>query len=431
MTTRLLHVTTVPVTLRFLSGHVRHAKCLGYEVHALSSPGELLDKFGRDLGIPVYPATMPRRITPMGDLASLWRIGRIMRRIRPSIVDGHTPKGGLLAMMAATLCQVPVRVYHMHGLPLMTATGWKRRLLRATETAACRLAHQVYCVSASVREVAIAEGLCPADKIKVLGGGSIAGIDAQSRFNPALLPPTVRNEVRARHGIPADALVAGFVGRIVRDKGIIELAAAWQALREEFPNLHLLCAGPFESQDPVPAVVERMLRSDPRIHLAGDVNEMPSFYRALDLLVLPTYREGLPTVLLEASAMELPLVATRIPGCIEAVRDGETGILVPMKDASALATAARSYLRDAELRRRHGVHGRRFMVRAFCPETLQEMLHQEYECLLAGRARLTCRAHEPRPSGRVSGSRGVSHANAGRETEIPMVRSQTECGNEE
>jgi glycosyltransferase involved in cell wall biosynthesis len=361
---------------------VRHAERNGFEVHALSSPGELLDEFGRDLCIPVHPATMPRRITPLGDLASLWRIARIMRRIRPQIVDGHTPKGGLLAMMAATLCRVPVRVYHMHGLPLMTATGWKRRLLRATEKTACGLAHQVYCVSASVREVAIAEGLCPPDKIKVLGGGSIAGVDAQTRFNLARLPTSVRDEIRARHGIPADAIVAGFVGRIVRDKGIIELAAAWQALRDEFPNLHLLCAGPFESQDPVPADVEQLLRSDPRIHLAGDVNEMPSFYRALDLLLLPTYREGLPTVLLEASAMQLPLVATRIPGCIEAVRDGETGTLVPMKDPVALAVATRAYVRDAELRRRHGENGRRFMESDFCPELLHELLHQEYARLL-------------------------------------------------
>jgi glycosyltransferase involved in cell wall biosynthesis len=356
---------------------------------------------------------MPRRITPLGDLASLWRIARIMRRIRPQIVDGHTPKGGLLAMMAATLCRVPVRVYHMHGLPLMTATGWKRRLLRATEKTACGLAHQVYCVSASVREVAIAEGLCPPDKIKVLGGGSIAGVDAQTRFNPARLPASVRDEIRARHGIPADAFVAGFVGRIVRDKGIIELAAAWQTLRDEFPNLHLLCAGPFESQDPVPADVEQLLRSDPRIHLAGDVNEMPSFYRALDLLLLPTYREGLPTVLLEASAMELPLVATRIPGCIEAVRDGETGTLVPMKDPVALAMATRAYVRDAELRRRHGENGRRFMESDFCPELLHELLHREYLRLLGervparsqtpfGNARRETPFHESSPGGVTS-----------------------------
>src|SRR5262249_22799631 len=154
-----------------------------------------------------------------------------------------------------------------------------------------------------------------------------------------------------RHQIPGDALVLGYVGRIVRDKGMIELVKAWQELREEFPALHLLMAGPFESQDPVPTDVEAVLRTDPRIHLAGDVTDMPSMYRAFDLLILPTYREGLPTVLLEGSAMELPVVATRIPGCVDAVRDGETGMLTPVRDAEALAAAARVYLNDAELRR--------------------------------------------------------------------------------
>jgi glycosyltransferase involved in cell wall biosynthesis len=409
MTTRLLHVTTVPVTLRFLSGHVRHAERNGFDVHALSSPGELLDEFGRNLGIPVHPAEMPRRITPIGDLASLWRIVRIMRRIRPSIVDGHTPKGGLLAMMAAALCRVPVRVYHMHGLPLMTATGLKRRLLRATEKTACGLAHQVFCVSASVREVAIAEGLCPADKIKVLGGGSIDGVDAQTRFNPARLPATTRDDVRARHGIPTDALVAGFVGRIVRDKGIIELVEAWRTLRDEFPHLHLLVAGPWESQDPVPADVENVLRTDPRIHLAGEVNDMPTFYRALDVLLLPTYREGLPTVLVEGSAMELPVVATRVPGCIEAVRDGETGTLVPMRNAAALASATRAYVSDPDLRLRHGLAGRRFMQSEFNPEVLRDMLHQEYLRLLGDvqraapvRKRAPVVGHATLPDGRGS-----------------------------
>ena len=122
MNPRVLHVTTVPMTLWFLAGHVAHAKRRGFDVHALSSPGEPLGKFGRETQIEVHAALMPRRITPLVDLAALWRM-RVIRRVRPTIVDAHTPKGSLLAMMAATLCRVPVRIYHEHGLPLMTATG--------------------------------------------------------------------------------------------------------------------------------------------------------------------------------------------------------------------------------------------------------------------------------------------------------------------
>src|SRR5215813_2588394 len=262
----------------FFSSRRRHTRCgrdwssdvcssdlEGFEVHALSSPGEPLDAFGRALEIDVHPARMPRRITPLVDLMAVRQIVRVIRRVRPSIVDAHTPKGGLLAMIAAALCRVPVRIYHQHGLPLMTATGPKRLILRWTERTACRLAHQVICVSESVRGVAIAERLCAADKIKVLGHGSIDGIEADKRFNPARVPEA-RRRLRARYQVPEDALVIGFVGRVVRDKGLIELAQSWRALREAYPSLHLLVAGPFESQDPIPADVETILRSDPRIH---------------------------------------------------------------------------------------------------------------------------------------------------------------------
>jgi glycosyltransferase involved in cell wall biosynthesis len=381
----ILHLTTVPQTLHFLSGHIQHAKSKGFEVHALSSPGESLDQFGRDMQIEVHSVVMTRRITPLSDLRALLRIARIMRRIRPAIVDGHTPKGALLAMMAATLCLVPVRVYHLHGLPMVTAKGLQQRLLSWTEWIACKLSHQVISMSDSLRELAIAEGLCPAEKIKVLNHGSVDGVEAYGRFDPTGIPAEMAPLLRDRYQIPRDAHVVGFVGRIVRDKGLVELGQSWQALREEFASLHLLIAGPFESQDPIPADLEEMLRKDPRIHLAGEVTDVPSIYHILDLLVLPTYREGLGTVLLEAAAMEVPVVATRIPGCLDAVLAGETGTLVPPHDAEALTSSVRTYLRDPDLRRRHGAGGRQRVLRDFDPEAVREALFQEYVRLLGGR----------------------------------------------
>ncbi len=384
---RILHVTTVPQTLSFLAGHIAHARDRGFDVQVATSPGDTLEAFQRETQINSHPIAMSRRITPFGDLGSLWCMVRLMRKLRPMLVNGHTPKGGLLAMMAATMCRVPVRVYHMHGLPLLTATGMKRRLLRWSERTSCRLAHQVLCISDSLREVAIAEGLCPANKIKVLNHGNIDGVEAEAKFNPARLSADRAREVRVRYQIPQDALVAGFVGRIVRDKGLIELVRAWQNLREEFASLHLLIAGPFEDQDPIPADVEAVLRSDPRVHLAGwvPVRDMPSVYRVLDILVLPTYREGFGTVLLEASAMELPVVATRIPGVLDAVRDGETGLLVPAQDAEALASAVGRYLRDVDLRRQHGRAGRERVLRDFDPQVMHETLFAEYVRLLQDR----------------------------------------------
>ncbi len=382
---RLLHVTTVPETLEFLTGHVQYALARGVEVHVLSSPGPLLDRFAAHVGVPAHAVAMSRRITPRHDLRSLWQLRRVLRRLRPDVVHGHTPKGGLLAMLGARLCRVPVRLYHLHGLPLATAAGLKRRLLRGTERTACALATQVLCVSHSLREAAQEERLCRPDKIKVLLQGNIDGIDAEGRLNPALLPEGTRRRVRVRAGIPADALVVGFVGRVVRDKGVAELAAAWRVLREEFPELRLLLVGPLEPQDPIPPETLAVLRDDPRVYLAGverEQQQMPGWYAAMDVVALPTYREGFPIVPLEAAAMGLPVVATRVPGCRDAVRDGETGTLVPPRDIPALTAAVRQYLRDPALRQRHGQAGRDRILREFRPEDMRAALFAEYVRLL-------------------------------------------------
>jgi glycosyltransferase involved in cell wall biosynthesis len=382
---RLVHITTVPESLPFFTGQVGYMKSRGFDVQALSSPGKELDRFAATERIFVHAVPMARRITPLRDLMAVVRLRHRLRSLQPHIVHAHTPKGGLLGMIGACLARVPVRMYHIHGLPLMTATGLKRRLLKATERVACALAHQVLCVSHSVRDVAIAERLCPPDKIKVLLHGSVNGVDAVGQFNPRNLSPAARDEVRARYGIAPDALVAGFVGRVVRDKGLTELAQAWQELRAAFPDLHLLIVGPFEPQDPLPVEVEALLRSDPRVHLAGECGNVAPLYAAMDLLVLPTYREGLVIVALEAAAMELPIVATRIPGCVDAVQDGVTATLVPVRDAVALEAAVRRYLGDPELRRRHGQAGRQLVLRDFAQPVLWEALYQEYTRLLRDR----------------------------------------------
>ena len=375
---KLLHITTVPMTLGFLSGQVGYMKQQGLKINALSSPGELLDKFAEREQVSVYAVEMPRRITPIKDLFAILQLWQSISKIRPQIVHAHTPKGGLLGTISAWLARIPIRIYHMRGLPLMTATGYKRWLLWWSEKIACTLAHQVFCVSHSLREVAISENLCPADKIKVLLGGSSNGVDATTRFNRSSLALDTRQEIRRKYGIHTNAVVVGFVGRIVRDKGIEELATAWKILREEFLDVHLLIVGPFEPQDPISSDVEDLLKSDPRIHLVGMDWNTPPLYAAMDILTLPTYREGFPNTPLEAAAMQLPVVATRIPGCIDAVQDHVTGLLVPPRDAEGLTEAIRLYLQHPELRDQHGKAGRDRVVLSFRQEAIWEALYQEY-----------------------------------------------------
>lgn len=379
---KLLHITTVPETLKFLTGQVGYMKQQGFEVHALSSPGKFLHKFAEREQVTVYAVDMPRRITPLQDLLAIFRLWQCLRHIRPQIVHASTPKGGLLGIVSAWLAGSSIRVYLMRGLPLMTATGYKRWLLWWSEKISCLLAHQVFCVSHSLREVAVSENLCPPNKIKVLLGGSSNGVDAKERFNPLRLGADARQEIRQQYGIPGDALVVGFIGRIVRDKGISELVEAWKTLRAEFVNLHLLVVGPFEPQDPIPSDVEHLLRSDARIHLTGRIENTPPYYAALDILTLPTYREGFPNTPLEGAAMQLPIVATNIPGCIDVVQDGVIGTLVPPRNAEALTIAIRKYLHSPELRRKHGHAGRIHVLKNFNQEAIWEALYQEYGRLL-------------------------------------------------
>lgn len=370
------------MTLGFLRAQVAFMQARGLETWTLSSPGEDLDRFASELDVPVISVEMTRRITPVRDLAALARITAAIRRIRPTIVHAHTPKAGLLGMIAATLAGVPVRVYQMRGLPLMSARGTKRQLLRTAEALACHLADRVICVSHSLREAALEEKLCPPEKITVLGGGSGQGVDATGRFDPRRLPANASERTRARLGIPSEATVVGFVGRLVRDKGVVELTDAWTSLREAHPGTHLILVGRFEPHDPLPSGVEARLQHDRRVHLLGWDWDTPPLYAAMDVVALPTYREGFPNVPLEAAAMELPVVATRVTGCVDAVVEGATGTLVPAADAPALARAISDYLNHRELRLEHGRAGRRRVVRNFRPEATFQLLFQEYRRLM-------------------------------------------------
>jgi glycosyltransferase involved in cell wall biosynthesis len=378
------------MSLVFVRGHIAYLKANGFEVGVLSSPGEELQRFADSLDIPAYSVEMPRRITPLRDLQAVVALWSALRRFKPAIVHAHTPKGGLLGMIAAWLARTPVRIYHIHGLPFITARGSKRFLLRWSEKVSCLLANQVLCVSDSIKSVAVREGLCSPKKIKVLANGSIGGIDALKSFNPSLFDASTKKTMREKYAIPVEDLVLGFVGRIVRDKGIVELIEAWNILKEEFPNLHLLMVGPFENQDPIPTDVEKQLREDTRVHLTGMVTEdISHLYSIMDLCVLPTYREGFPVMPLEAGAMGLPIIATKVPGCVDAIQDGVTGMLVPPYDSEALTVALRKYLSDPDLRQSHGDAARKRVLLDFKPEDIWEATYLEYVRLLKEKNFLT------------------------------------------
>jgi glycosyltransferase involved in cell wall biosynthesis len=215
------------------------------------------------------------------------------------------------------------------------------------------------------------------------------------RFNPDLVAPSEALAVRRELGIPPDALVVGFVGRLVRDKGVAELVRAWERIRDEFPGAHLVCVGPIEPRDPISPADRRALEGDPRIHLLGFRQDLPRLYSSMNLLVLPSYREGFPNVPLEAQSMRIPVITTSAEGCVDAVEHGLTGLLVEPRNSDALLRATQAYLRDAGLREQHGRAGRERVLALFARERLWEALLGVYESML------TAARAEPAPSRRA------------------------------
>lgn len=380
---RIVHVFTVPLSLIFLRGQVAFMRARGHEITVVTAPGPELDAFGKREGVRVHSVPMSRRIAPAEDLSSLRHLAAFLREVRPDVVHAHTPKGGLLGTTAAFVARVPARIYHMRGLPLVTARGAQRALLATTERTACRLATHVLCVSASLLEEAVANRLVEAAKARVLASGSGNGVDCEGRFNPDAADSNAVHALRARLGVGNSPLV-GFVGRLVRDKGIVELANAWRRVRERVPTAHLIIAGMFEERDAVPESVRARLANDSRVHILGFVDDTTTLYGAIDVLAFPSHREGFPNVLAEAASMRVPVVAARAVGNVDAIVDGVTGTLVPIGNAEALAEGLERYLTDHAMSTAHGGAARARVQREFRRERVWQALAEFYESLSPG-----------------------------------------------
>jgi glycosyltransferase involved in cell wall biosynthesis len=291
-------------------------------------------------------------------------------------VEFSTPKAGLLGTLAARLRGVPRRVYMLRGLKLERTSGLKRRILLAAERMACASAHVVLCNSASLRAEALALRLAPAEKLLVLGEGSSIGVDVE-RFSPG------RSDVRDKIGIPHEAAVVGFVGRLTRDKGLPELIQAFDRILVAEPAAHLLLVGWFDAaEDALGGELRARILSHPRIHCTGFVSDSAPYYRAMDVMVLPTWREGFPNVVLEASATGIPVVTTQSTGARDAVIPEVTGLLIPPGYPEAIYESVIKLLRDPERRIHMGRTARAWVVEHYSEERVLGLTAEYYLSLL-------------------------------------------------
>ena len=384
---RLVYIMTSAPSVMFLRGHLTYMRERGFDVVAISAPGDELRVIRERERVTTIPVPMERAISPLKDLVSLIRLYTVLRRLRPAIVNAGTPKAGLLGMIAACAAGVPVRIYFLLGLRLETTRGMKRLVLSIAERCASAFAHRVICDSESLRRLYVELGYAAAAKTCVPGKGSPNGIFADELTQTSQGREPAR-ALRAHLGIPEGAPVVGFVGRLTRDKGVPELLDAFDQILASCPDARLLMLGRFEDGDPIPESYLKRLHSHPRVVMTGHVPDPASYYRIMDVLAFPSYREGLAGPPLEAALVaEVPSVAFKATGTVDAVCDGVTGTIVPLGDVASFAGALKRYLTNDLLRREHGQAGRQYCLRHFSPEIVHEAIYGEYVQLLKARRR--------------------------------------------
>ena len=373
--TILLGVTHAQTCL-VLGARVRALRDAGFHVILLSSPGPLLEITGARERVERIALPMQRSIAPFADLVALYRLWQLIGKCRPDIVEFSTPKAGLLGTLAAMLRGVPRRVYMLRGLKLETTSGFKRRILLAAERLAARCAHVVLCNSESLRAECLALRLAPASKLRLLGEGSSNGVDVK-RFSPGPSP------VREQLGIPHNVPVIGFSGRLTRDKGLPELCKAFDRILSAEPSTRLLLAGWFDvAEDALdPGLRERIL-CHPNIYCTGFVPDTAPYYRAMDLFVLPTWREGFPNVVLEAAATGLPVVTTESTGARDSVLPEVTGLLIPPGYPDAICEAVMKLIRDPQRRQRMGQAARARILEHYVESRVVGLTVDYYKSLL-------------------------------------------------
>jgi lipopolysaccharide/colanic/teichoic acid biosynthesis glycosyltransferase len=380
---RLVLVTTSAAALWvFFRNQAKFLAEQGFDVCAVSSPGPELQEFERYSGCKAIPLNMERSIVPHRDLLAVVQLARCLRGLRPDILHTHTPKAGILGSVAGFLAHCPVRLHTYHGCRSETLFGPKRILVETVERWTGTLSTRCFAVSSSLKNQLLERNICSENKLQVLGKGGCAGVDLR-QFDPASRGDAGK-VYRKRLGIADDAFVVVYIGRIARDKGLAVLAEAWQAFMTKLPGATLVLCGPLDPTDPLAEETLNILQSSPSICFQRGLHtDIAEVLAAADLFVLPSFREGLGVAALEASAMQVPVIASDVTGLADVVIHNVTGLLVAPRDPVELAKAMELLATSPMLRLRMGWSGREFVTANFNRKNIFELLQNEYRSVLA------------------------------------------------
>lgn len=384
---KLIRITTVPISFKvLLKGQLRFMASNGFDVKGVSSEGEELKEVRENEGIAVEAITMSRKITPFQDLKSLWEMWNFLRKEKPQIVHTHTPKAGIIGMLAARLAGVPHRLHTVAGLPLMEATGIKRKILNFVEKLTYSSATRVYPNSKGLYDFILQNNFTQSNKLKIIANGSSNGINT-TFFSPAQVSEIEKVALREKLNIQPDDFVFVFVGRIVSDKGINELIKAFSELQtaenNELTGIKLLLVGGLESDlDPLNPETLAEINQNKDIISAGFQQDVRPFFAISDALAFPSYREGFPNVVMQAGAMGLPSIVSDINGCNEIIVEGENGLIIPSKNVEKLKEKMLTLAKDKNLYVKLKENSRRMIENRYEQSVVWNALLEEYEGLL-------------------------------------------------
>jgi len=377
MKKKLLRVTTVPISLKILLKDQLKFMNQYYEVVGVSSEGRELEEVSRDERIRTIELNMSRDITPLKDIISLTKMILLLLKEKPDIIHTHTPKAGIIGMLASWLTRVPHRLHTVAGLPVMEAKGPRKIILLLVEKLTYFCATKVYPNSYGLQEYILENNLTDREKLKVIGNGSSNGIDTVY-FDKTEEVINKSNELKRKYDL-TDKFVFCFVGRVVKDKGINELLDSFNRLSKEFSNIKLLIVGKFEEElNPISKESHNILQKNKDIVHVNFQNDIRVYLACSNCFVLPTYREGFPNVVLQASSMGISSIVTNINGCNEIIKDNYNGLIVEPKDSTKLYTAMKRYIEEKKLSLKLSTNIRDEIVKKYNRKIFYQYLLEEY-----------------------------------------------------
>ncbi len=377
---KLVRITTVPLSLQTLiSGQMNFMSSHGFNVYMISSDFTEKQALAAQEQSAYLPVEMTRKISPFADLVALYQLIKIFRKLKPEIVHSHTPKAGLLGMLAGKLTGVPIRLHTVAGLPLLEKTGAKRALLVAVEKVVYGCATMVYPNSLKLRALMLKANYCNTAKLQVIGSGTSNGI-CTTTFNRTAAVMARAKQLSETLQISESHFTYIFVGRLVKDKGVEELVLAFKKVQERHPEVRLILLGPEEKElDPLSAAILKEMEENQGMRVIGFEKDVRPYLALSQVLVLPSYREGFPNVPMQAGCFNLPCIVTDINGCNEIIYEKENGLLIPVKNVEALVQAMEKLLTDQELYQQLANKARAMIVERFEQAQVWALILAEYQ----------------------------------------------------